>query len=69
MKEDLPPFSKFPKCIKCGNETASTKYLESGVCIHNIGSSYVQGFEHNERLHRSCFRCEFEWDEAAISEK
>lgn len=60
---NYPPFSgDDPTCPKCRNVGARTKYLRFGDCTH--GTDLVIGFRPNERLHRECRRCGFEWDEA-----
>lgn len=60
-----PPFSgDDPTCVKCGHEGASTLYLAHGRCIHAPGPEIAIGFEPNERLHRECGRCGYQWDEA-----
>jgi hypothetical protein len=67
MTDTLPPFSvDKPTCIKCGHVGASTQYMAHGQCIHGdgIGIDTAIGYEPNERLHRTCERCDFAWDEA-----
>ena len=64
--EPLPSFSgDTPRCAKCGNEGASTHYRATGRCIH--GSGMEIGAHSNERLHRECLRCGYQWDEAIVS--
>ena len=59
----LPPFSgDVPTCAKCGHKGASTLYLAHGRCLHN--GTAVIGLYPNERLHRECGRCGYQWDEA-----
>lgn len=61
---ELPPFSgDEPRCIKCGNLGATTKYLAHGRCLHGSDLVFV-GYQPNERLHRECTRCSYSWDEA-----
>jgi hypothetical protein len=55
----LPPFSgDEPRCIKCGNEGAFTAWKEA----EKLGSSILK----EERLRRSCSRCDYSWDEALV---
>lgn len=64
MNEVLPPFSgDTPTCPKCQYEGASTRYLGTGRCLHGERGVAV-GVGKNERLHRECARCGYEWDEA-----
>jgi len=61
----LPPYSgEGPLCVKCGNDSARTEYRPLGECIHNEVLEYTIGFSANERLHRECRRCGYQWDEA-----
>ncbi|MFJ1865515.1 hypothetical protein ACIOD1_12870 [Streptomyces sp. NPDC088097] len=62
----LPPFSgDEPTCGKCGWTGASTEYLPMGDCVHGPGDrSVTLGWTANERLHRECQRCRYQWDEA-----
>ncbi|MEU6365786.1 hypothetical protein ABZ876_08520 [Streptomyces sp. NPDC046931] len=63
MSEALPPFSgDSPVCPKCRYEDASTQYRAVGRCLHDSGCTV--GLTKNERLHRECLRCGYEWDEA-----
>lgn len=65
MTGTLPPFSgDKPTCTKCGHVGASTQYMAHGQCIHGDGIDVAIGYEPNERLHRTCERCDFAWDEA-----
>lgn len=65
---ELPPFSGvIPRCVKCGNLGATTKYLAFGRCLHGSDRAFA-GYEPNERLHRECGRCGYAWDEALASE-
>lgn len=62
----LPPFSgDRTKCTKCGHDTAKTAHFASGrTCIHlGAGFRVTWGLE---RLHRTCDRCHFAWDEACV---
>lgn len=62
----LPPFSgDLTTCTKCRHQGASTAYLAHGRCLHD-GSGATLGFQPNERLHRECRRCGYEWDEAIL---
>lgn len=59
----LPPFSgDDPACAKCGYGDAYTDYRAHGRCMHDY-SDLVIGVEPNERLHRTCARCGYAWDE------
>lgn len=66
-QETLPPFSgDTPECPKCGYAGgADVTYMATGHCIHDAGDSVLllngRGYE---RLHRSCRRCDYAWDEA-----
>lgn len=64
----LPPYSgDEPTCMKCGNVGASTEYLPLGDCVHSPGDRGVTlGWTPNERLHRECQRCQYQWDEATV---
>lgn len=64
----LPPFSgDEPTCTKCGWTGASTEYLPMGECVHSPGDRGVTlGWQANERLHRECRRCRYQWDEAVV---
>jgi hypothetical protein len=58
----LPPYSgDRTTCLKCGHDVATTRYLSYGRCLHEAG--VVAGTEANERLHRECCCCGFQWDE------
>ncbi|MEV6569958.1 hypothetical protein [Streptomyces sp. NPDC051577] len=63
---DLPQYSgSEPTCIKCAWKGASTEYLPLGDCVHGPGDRGVTiGWHPNERLHRECQRCQYQWDEA-----
>lgn len=63
-----PPFSgDEPTCAKCGREgEAFTQYRQHGQCIHGPGLDDTFGYALNERLHRECARCGYEWDEAVV---
>ena len=63
-----PPYSgDEPTCVKCGREGDTfTQYREHGQCIHGPGLEDAVGYERNERLHRECARCGYEWDEAIV---
>lgn len=64
MNDTLPPFSgDNPQCPKCGNEEADTRYLAHGQCAHPDTSI---GWQPNPRLHRTCTRCDYQWDEATV---
>ncbi|MFD4740588.1 hypothetical protein ACFWNQ_24970 [Streptomyces virginiae] len=67
----LPPFSgDEPTCTKCGWTGASTEYLPFGDCVHSPGDRGVTlGWTANERLHRECQRCRYQWDEAIVSDE
>lgn len=61
-----PPFSgDDATCQKCGQVGASTSYIQHGRCLHD-GSHVTLGWDRNERLHRECRRCGYEWDEATV---
>lgn len=64
----LPPFSgDEPTCAKCGRVGARTEYLSMGDCVHGPGDRGVTlGWDVNERLHRECERCGYQWDEAVV---
>lgn len=65
MAEPLPPFSgDDTTCTKCGHVGAATEYRAHGECIHSTGPEISVGFDPNERLHRECRRCGYQWDEA-----
>jgi predicted nucleic-acid-binding Zn-ribbon protein len=68
MADQYPPFSgDEPTCAKCGREGDTfTQYRERGQCIHGHSLEEVVGWEPNERLHRECARCSYEWDEAIV---
>lgn len=62
--EFLPPFSGDDSvCDKCMYIGASTTYMAHGRCTHDMMNDVI-GHEPNERLHRSCRRCDYSWDEA-----
>jgi hypothetical protein len=62
VSDDLPPFSgDNPMCRKCLHQDASTTYMGHGRCVH---PDVAIGWEPNERLHRRCLRCGYQWDEA-----
>jgi predicted nucleic-acid-binding Zn-ribbon protein len=64
MTAPLPPYSgPEPTCPKCGNEGAATEFRALGECLHETGEQ-VHTFARNERLHRTCYRCGHQWDEA-----
>ncbi|MFM9656825.1 hypothetical protein [Streptomyces scabiei] len=67
--KSYPPFSgEEPTCAKCGREgEAFTQYRAHGECIHGPGLEDFVGYEANERLHRECARCGYEWDEAIVA--
>lgn len=51
-----PPFSgEYPRCVKCGNVGAHTRYAEVPVG--------------GECLTRACRRCDYEWEEATVQQK
>lgn len=61
----LPPYSgESPRCPKCGEERAATTYMEFGRCSHYGDTHMVVGLDRNERLHRACRNCGYQWDEA-----
>lgn len=64
----LPLFSgDHPRCPACGFLGATTEYRADGVCDHKRGTNRVcLGSPPNPRLHRSCLRCDYEWDEALV---
>jgi predicted nucleic-acid-binding Zn-ribbon protein len=63
----MPPFSADePLCAKCGFDAASTEYRATGACCHESREQVVD-FSPNERLHRECARCGYQWDEAVIT--
>jgi hypothetical protein len=64
----LPPFSgDEPTCLKCGYAGARTEFLTMGDCVHGPGDRGVTlGWNVNERLHRECQRCQYQWDEAIV---
>jgi hypothetical protein len=58
-------------CSKCGNEGARTTYLNSMLCIHRSDGDFseIERSEpdnKNERLHRTCWNCGYQWDEATL---
>lgn len=62
----LPPFNGATPCAKCGYRDARTLYLSAGkVCTHCLKDGW-QSIWGAERLHRTCVRCEFSWDEACV---
>lgn len=66
MAEALPPYSgHMPACKKCGHFGADTEYLPTGMCLHLAGERH-ENSEINERLHRTCQRCGYTWDEAVL---
>lgn len=61
----LPPFVLEQACEKCNEYDAHpVTYMSYGRCIH---PDATVGVRQNERLHRRCSRCRFQWDEAIFS--
>lgn len=59
MADPYPPFSgDEPRCIKCGNEGAFTVWKPA----EKLGGAILK----EERLRRSCTRCDYGWDEAIV---
>lgn len=55
MTKPLPPYSgEYPRCIKCGNLGAHTRFVTDMV---------------GERLKRECARCDYAWDEATVEQQ
>jgi hypothetical protein len=66
MGARMPPFSgDRTSCTKCGHTSAKTTFMHSGrACAHTgDGPRIVWGLQ---RLHRTCDRCQFTWDEACV---
>lgn len=64
--QPLPDFSgEATKCAACGHNRAGTEYRATGVCVHDIDEQ-ARDFTPNPRLHRTCDRCGFQWDEATL---
>lgn len=62
--EEMPSYSgEGAACRKCGHLGASTLYLEVGRCI---SSETAVGLNPNPRLHRTCDRCGYHWDERTM---
>lgn len=56
-------------CVKCGTNEADTTYLSAGICAHGDDGYNETVTSHGgdlggERLHRTCRRCGYQWDEA-----
>lgn len=52
-------------CVKCGAGEAGTVFYASGRCVHGNDDHVIDthaGFP-NPRLHRTCLRCGYSWDE------
>jgi hypothetical protein len=65
----LPPYSgEDVTCPMCGHEGASTRFLPHGTCSHAGASSLNIGWHPNERLHRACLNCSYDWDEQTIEQ-
>lgn len=63
----LPPYSgESPTCPKCGHVGANTVYMAWNACVPGTNGHHilVQSTAMNERLHRQCWNCEYQWDEA-----
>lgn len=64
----LPTYSgDDPFCPKCNQFGATTTYMQGGVCYHYGSHNEVIGVQPNERLHRGCRTCGYQWDEAVRS--
>lgn len=55
----MKPFSLESKCIKCGSEEIDTTHRPKD-CGH------WHGCKKAEHMHRTCFRCDYSWDEAPL---
>lgn len=65
---NYPPYSGInAKCAKCGHRGATTQYRGHGRCSHSAEDTL--SMEVNERLHRTCMRCRYEWDEDVVHEE
>ncbi|GFH36601.1 hypothetical protein [Streptomyces pacificus] len=58
-----------PRCAKCGNHGAYTRYLAHGLWGHGEPTDTSLGMESNERLHRECETCGHVWDEATVEQR
>lgn len=53
-------------CNHCGATNAATSWYPAGAsCFHRYGAGQ-QATWGTDRLHRSCVRCSFCWDEACV---
>jgi hypothetical protein len=62
--EKLPPYSAATGvCAKCGTDVPYTEYYDARrTCVHRNGPGPRVRWG-QERMHRTCRRCGFEWDE------
>lgn len=66
--EPLPAYSgEDPQCPKCHEFGAIATYMQGGTCHHYGAENVVLGYQPNERLHRACRTCGYQWDEAVQS--
>ncbi|AXE76054.1 hypothetical protein [Streptomyces atratus] len=65
-EERLPPYSgEDVTCGKCANVGAYTSHRAAGEHSSNEAPTWGRSPK-GERLERSCFRCNFIWDEALV---
>ena len=68
LPQDLPPYSgENPTCPKCRQVGAKTVYMARNVCVPGMNGQHIlveESAHLNERLHRQCWNCEYQWDEA-----
>lgn len=60
----LPPYSgDHPRCVKCNSVGATTRYMAEKSCCEHWGSPGGRYTHGQERQHRICRNCHWEWDE------
>lgn len=68
MTNPLPPYSgAYPRCTKCGNEQADTKYCPAQVW-HEVGTGRIIKEEAPEYLERTCTNCGYTWNEKTLEQ-
>jgi len=69
MPAPLPPFTgDHPVCTMCGHREAVTKFLgERGLAPLDPPSTSLTPPPGRARLHRTCGRCGYCWDEATVT--
>jgi hypothetical protein len=66
----LPPFSADrPRCVKCNGTRANTTYMAANACCNHWGSPGGRFVYGQERMHRRCGVCDWEWDERCYEPK